>query len=392
MKKILFLSLITCLSLATQAQRRYEDVLRQVESTNPVLQTARQQRDARQLEAHVGLMLPDPHVELALFRGDPVDKGTRWDLRVNQSFEMPSVYVRRARLRNLQEHAAELDYETLRNTILHETQLVCAELIYARGVARVYGEFTVTAIKLQRLYEKRLAEGDCSLIDYNRVLMQEAEAENLATLAVLRTGHLIRELCTLMGVEYYDFNIEAFDTVILPLMFDEWYDTVESRNPELRTLQNEVDTRLQELQLSRAKWLPSLSLGYASETVTGEAFRGVTVGMTLPVWSQPRAVKHAKLSHTASQQAYASRRSVTYNESQCLMHHLLALQNDLNNMNRAKRLYNSSELLEKALEAGEITLENYLNQINYYLQQDIAIWDIQYELEKGFIDLYAFTL
>ena len=195
-----------------------------------------------------------------------------------------------------------------------------------------------------------------------------------------------------MGVEYYDFNIEAFDTVILPLMFDEWYDTVESRNPELRTLQNEVDTRLQELQLSRAKWLPSLSLGYASETVTGEAFRGVTVGMTLPVWSQPRAVKHAKLSHTASQQAYASRRNVTYNESQCLMHHLLALQNDLNNMNRAKRLYNSSELLEKALEAGEITLENYLNQINFYLQQDIAIWDIQYELEKGFIDLYAFTL
>lgn len=380
------------LTFSLSAQRRYDEVLRFVERNNPVLQAARQQTEARRIEAHVGLLLPDPQVEVALFRGDPADQGTRWDLRVKQSFEMPSVYVRRARLRDLREHAAELDYETLRNTLLHEAQLICAELIHARGVGRIYGEFTVTAIKLSNLFEKRLKQGDCSILDYNRVKMEQAEAENLATQAVLRAAHLHRELCTLMGTEFYDFRQEEYDTVLLPLMFDDWYDTVESLNPQLSILQNEMNTRRQELQLNRSLWLPSMSVGYASETVTGAAFRGVTLGMKLPVWSQPRAVKQAKISHNASQQAYEARRANTYQETRCLMHHLFALQNDLNNMRIAYAAYNSRDLLDKAIEAGEITLEQYLQQVNFYLQQAIAIWDITYELEKGCIDLYSFTL
>lgn len=393
MKRLLLFTFYLLLFTSTlSAQRRYEAVLRQVESGSPVLQAARQKCEASQLEAHVGLLLPDPEVDVALFRGDPAEQGTRWDLRVTQSFEMPSVYVRRARLRDLREHAAELDYETLRNAMLHEAQLICAELVHARGVGRVYGEFTVTAQKLTRLYEKRMKEGDCSILDYNRVKMEMAEAENMATQADLRAGHLFRELCTLMGVDFYDFLIEDYDTVILPLMFDKWYDTVEMRNPQLRTLQNTLDTRQQELQLSRSLWLPSMSVGYASETVTGAAFRGVTLGMRLSVWSQPRSVKQAKVSHTASRKDYEATRGNTYKETQCLMHHLLALQNNLKNMRIAFAAYNSRDLLDQALEAGEITLEQYLQQVNYYLQQEIAIWDIAYELEKGCIDLYALTL
>lgn len=393
MKRLLLFTFYLLLFTSTlSAQRRYEDVLRQVESGSPVLQAARQKCEASQLEAHVGLLLPDPEVEVALFRGDPAERGTRWDLRVTQSFEMPSVYVRRSRLRDLRENAAELDYATLRNAVLHEAQLLCAELIYARAVGRMYGEFTVTAQKLTALYEQRMKQGDCSILDYNRVKMEQAEAENLATQAVLRAGHLIRELSTLMGTDFYDFRQEDYDTAILPLMFNDWYDTVEMRNPQLRTLQNEMDTRQQELQLSRSLWLPSMSVGYASETVTGAAFRGVTLGMRLPVWSQPRSVKQAKVSHTASRQNFEATRGNTYNETQCLMHHLFALQNNLKNMREAFAAYDSRDLLDQALEAGEITLEQYLQQVNFYLQQQIAIWDIALELEKGCIDLYAITL
>lgn len=380
------------LASSLSAQRRYESVLRQVEENNPMLKAARQQSEAQQLEAHVGLMLPDPEVDLTLFRGFPAEQGTRWDLRVSQSFEMPSVYVRRARLRNLREHAAELDYETIRNALLHEAQLVCAEYIYNRAIYSVYDKRLVTCYKLVALYEKRLQQGDCSVLDYNRVKVELAETDNLATHVLLRAGHLYRELCTLAGVESYDFRQETFDTVILPLMFNEWYDTVEMRNPQLRILQNQDDTRQQELQLSRSQWLPSMSVGYASETVTGAAFRGVTVGMTLPVWSQPRAVRQAKVSRMASQQTLTARRGQTYNETQCLMHHLFALQNNLNNMRAAYEGHNSLDLLEKAFEKGEISLEQYLIQMEHCTQLELAIWEVAYEMERGCIDLYAITL
>ena len=74
------------------------------------------------------------------------------------------------------------------------------------------------------------------------------------------------------------------------------------------------------------------------------------------------------------------------------MHHLNAMRNNLRNMRIAYAACNSQELLDKALEAGEISLEQYLQQLDYYTKQRIAIWDIAFELEKGCINLYSITL
>lgn len=112
------------------AQTHYAQVLKDVEANNPVLLAARKRAEAQQTAAHVGALLPNPEVEAAYFWGDPSSVGIRWDLGISQSFEMPSVMVRRARLRNLQEQAASLDYQVVRNATLLEAQLTCADIIY----------------------------------------------------------------------------------------------------------------------------------------------------------------------------------------------------------------------------------------------------------------------
>lgn len=392
MKKILFLIVITLVAAGAQAQRRYESVLRLVEEHNPMLQAARQHSEAHQLEAHVGTLLPNPEVELSLFRGNPADQGARWDLRVTQSFEMPSVYIRRARLRNLSEQAAQLDYDTFRNSLLKETQLLCAELVYARGVASTLDRQNTWAYELVQLYEKRMEQGDCSMLEYNRVRMQWAEIQDKGNRAVLYAENLYNDLQNMIGMSQTNIYLSEYDTVILPTDFGSWYDTVEMSNPQLRTLQNAVETSQQELQLSRAHWLPEMSVGYVSETVTGAAFRGVAVGMTLPLWSQQRAVKQANAEYTAAHQELEAQRTVTGNTMRSKREKLITLQRNLEGMREAYKKYDSRELLEKALKAGEITLEQYLLQTDYYLQQELTIWEIAYELERGYIDLYAFTL
>ena len=135
-----------------------------------------------------------------------------------------------------------------------------------------------------------------------------------------------------------------------------------------------------------------MSVGYVSETVTGAAFRGVAVGMTLPLWSQQRAVKQANVECTAAHQELEAQRTVTGNTMRSKREKLITLQRNLEGMREAYKKYDSRELLEKALKAGEITLEQYLLQTDYYLQQELTIWEIAYELERGYIDLYAFTL
>lgn len=392
MKRIFFLLMIAGLAVPGQAQRRYEQVLQLVEEHCPMLQAARQHCDAAQMQAQVGLLLPDPEVELSLFRGDPADQGTRWDLRVTQSFEMPSVYVRRARLRALAQKAAELDYQTVHNALMHETQQLCAELVYAQGIAGVYSRCAAAAAQLEVMYEKSMAQGACSALEYNRARMEAVSLKDKASRAALHVHELYNDLGKMTGTALVNVRLEEYDTVILPKDFDGWYDTLEMGNPQLRALQNEMERSRQELQLNRAKWLPEMSLGYVSETVTGSAFRGVALGMTLPLWSQPRAVRQAHLAYAAANQELEAQRQATGNEMRGRWERLVLLQGNLEEMRQGYAENNSRDLLDKALMAGEITLEQYLIQTDYYLQQELTLWEIAYELERGYIDLYAFTL
>jgi outer membrane protein TolC len=174
--------------------------------------------------------------------------------------------------------------------------------------------------------------------------------------------------------------------------FETWYEQVEMRNPKLQQLDNQLAISQQKEQLSRAHWLPEVTVGYAAENVVGSTWRGATVGLTLPLWSQQRAVGAAKMQTVASQEALTAKRTELFNELRCLSNRHAALILNLNNLKAAYRQCNSIELLDKALEAGEINLEQYLQQVNYYYDIELEIWETAHELEQAHLLLYSVEL
>ena len=285
MKKIIIILLLIAWALPARldAQPHYAQVLKDVEANNPVLLAARKRAEAQQTAAHVGALLPNPEVEAAYFWGDPSSIGVRWDLGVSQSFEMPSVLVRRARLRNLQEQAAGLDYQVVRNATLLEAQLTCADIIYYRALGMIYTRRCQAAIRIADLYQRRYAAGDCSILDYNRAQMNLADVQNRAAEINLQGDHAVHDLQRLVGGESYLFYQSEYEEVRVETSFESWYEQLEMQNPSLRLLDNQVEAARYQRQLSRAQWLPEMSVGYASENVVGQSFRGVKVGLSLPI-------------------------------------------------------------------------------------------------------------
>lgn len=389
--KNIFLTLFVLLSLSAIAQQpHYQQVLKAVEENNALLKAASLQRDAKQMESHAGVLLHNPEVNGGYFLGTPEEIGKRWDLSVSQSFDMPSVIVRKARLRDLAENAAKLGYAVTRNHILFETQQVCADLVYYRAVANLWDERTATASAIVDLYSKRLAAGDCSILDYNRAMMSQAEVQRAAAEAVLNARDLMTQLNVLTGADQvYDFHENVYEEVDLPGNFKEWYEQWEMENPALQMLDNQVQTSNQQALLSRAEWLPEMSVGYASENIVGETFRGVTVGLTLPIWSQPRVAKAAKLNAQAVSQELQAQRLSLYAQQECLFHHLYALRLNVNNLKGAYERYGSMTLLYKALEAGEIELEQYLQQSDALVDIQLQILDLSRQFEQGWLQLNA---
>ena len=374
------------------AQTHYAQVLKDVEANNPVLLAARKRAEAQQTAAHVGALLPNPEVEAAYYWGDPSSVGIRWDLGISQSFEMPSVMVRRARLRKLQEQAAGLDYQVVRNATLLEAQLTCADMIYYRALGMIYSRRCQAAIRIADLYQRRYAAGDCSILDYNRAQMNLADVQNRAAEINLQGDHAVHDLQRLVGGESYLFYQREYEEVRVETSFESWYEQLEMQNPSLRLLDNQVEAARYQRQLSRAQWLPEMSVGYASENVVGQSFRGVKVGLSLPIWSQQRAVKASRLAEAAATEELSSQRTEWFSRLQCMFHRHEALIRNVGNLREAFQRCNSIDLLDKALDAGEISLEQYLLEADYYYNIEMQIWDVAHELEQLHLHLYSITL
>ena len=394
MKKIIIILLLIAWALPARldAQPHYAQVLKDVEANNPVLLAARKRAEAQQTVAHVGALLPNPEVEAAYFWGDPSSVGIRWDLGISQSFEMPSVLVRRARLRKLQEQAAGLDYQVVRNATLLEAQLTCADIIYYRALGMIYTRRCQAAIRIADLYQRRYAAGDCSILDYNRAQMNLADVQNRAAEINLQGDHAVHDLQRLVGGESYLFYQSEYEEVRVETSFESWYEQLEMQNPSLRLLDNQVEAARYQRQLSRAQWLPEMSVGYASENVVGQSFRGVKVGLSLPIWSQQRAVKASRLAEAAATEELSSQRTEWFSRLQCMFHRHEALIRNVGNLREAFQRCNSIDLLDKALDAGEISLEQYLLEADYYYNIEMQIWDVAHELEQLHLHLYSITL
>lgn len=374
------------------AQNHFVQVLRDVEAKSPMLKAAQTKSEAQQAAVMAGTLLEDPSIEAAYFWGDPVEVGKRWDLSISQSFDMPSVYVRRGRLRKLQQEASRLDYQVVRKALLSETQKACSDVVYYRAVGEVYSRRLASAQRLVEVYEKRLAAGDCSILEYNRAKMNLADIKNRVTTAAAMEDCAMRQLSAIVGEENYQFSAKEYESVQTSNSFESWYKDLEMQNPELQLIENEVDQDLQEVKLASSRWLPTFELGYASENVVGETFRGVKVGLTLPIFSQPRSVKAARIHQQASEQELSSRRIEYYNRLKGLFLRHQALEQNCKELKETFALCNSEALLEKALQAGEMSLETYLLEIDYFTDVEVSMWDAARELEEVHIDLYSLTL
>lgn len=393
MKKLLILlAVVIGFGHCPSAQPHYAEVLKIVEARNPMLRAARHHAEAQQVQAHVGALIPDPSISASYFWADPASIGPRWDLAVSQSFELPSVLVRRARLRDLESKAAEIGYGTLRNATLLEAQLACAEMVYCNALTRVYDRICRSAIQLAALYRDRYAAGDCSLIEYNRAQMNLADVQDKAATINLRRDHAVHDLRTLLDTNIYEFYQVEFEPVAVESSFEEWYDTLEMKNPALQQLHNQYEKSKQQASLSRWQWLPTMEVGYASENHADNAFRGVKVGFTIPLMSSQRAARAAAMEQRAAEEELVARRIELFNVLRCMFHRHEALIRNWGNLKSALEQCSSVDLLDKALQQGEISLEQYLQQVDYYYEMEVRMYDVAYELEQLHLQLYSITL
>lgn len=373
------------------SQNNIDHVLTQIELNNTTLSAYRKSADAEKTGNRTGITLQNPEAEFNYLWGNPSAIGNRTDFSIKQSFDFPSAYSYRSQIANLKNEQAELDYQKQRREILFQARLICAELLYYNSLFTEISKRNNEAQKLATAFKAKFDSGETGILDYNKAQMNYLNMSKELERVEIERKALQSELNRLNG------GIEiAFEETNLQLQniapgFEEWFATASQNNPVLQWVKTEILLSEKQSKLAVSQGLPKFHAGYMSEKLVGEHFQGVSVGITIPLWENKNSVKYAKANTLVAQSFEADAKLQFYNEMKTLHAKAIALQNSVSDYRTRLGSISNTELLQKALDKGEISLTDYFFEQSLYYESFDKLLEIERDAMKANAELMKFN-
>ncbi|WP_423127879.1 TolC family protein [Gaoshiqia sp. Z1-71] len=386
MRKILNIILLFC-GFSASAQTGFDGFLQEVLRNNSSLKAYQAVTDAQKLENRLGLAPADPSVEGAYLWGDPSGIGNRKDFSVTQEIEFPTVYARQRKLASIRDEQAELEYRRLRFELLYQAAGLWVELVYLNRKGEELQNRLSEATRLARAYEEKFSVGDVNLIDRNKAVLYQLQAEKQAEQLRQDRKQVLLQLTALNGDRDLSFDETGWLPVRLPENVEAWIEQVTAANPQTQWWILTQQAGKESEKLSRAKRMPGLTGGYMMEQTAAEKFQGITFGLTVPLWEKNNTVRAAR----AQQEAAALQEQDYRLQWRSYLTQVYARADDAFKLVRSYReqlnRIGQKELLDEALQAGQISLIDYLLEIQFNYAAIDQLLDAEKQLQTAYVSM-----
>lgn len=341
-------------------------LLQEIGQHNLQLQALRQHAEAEKASARAGIFNHQPEVEVGYLWGDPSSIGNRIDLNVTQSFDFPTAYVFRRQVCEKQRISAGLEYDIRRQQLMEEAGCLCIRLIACNRMKTALEKRLQHAEKLDTAYGEMFRKGECGILDANKAGLNLLNARKAFEENEIERLQLLRELQAMNAGQSLLLDDTDYLPVQLPGNFESWYASLASGNPVLKNIENLQALQEQRLKLQKALCLPGFSVGYQSEAERESAYRGIGVGLSIPLWGSARQLKAAKAEAEAQAALGKDGEQQFYRQLQSLYEKAVSLRQLSEHYCSAMQRFDSGPLLQLALEKGEISLVEYLMELSLY--------------------------
>lgn len=374
MRKYIILIAVLAVAGPAAAQQTIDAVLQQIERNNTTLEALRKQTEADKLQNKTGITLPDPEVSFDYLWGDPSSIGNRKDFGVTQSFDIATIAGSRRRVADAQNGLLDVEYRAGRMAVLLEAKQTCIQLIYYNALKAELEQRLAHAQAVADFYDRQLADGNANRLEVNKARLSLSAAQGELRRNEVERTNLLAELQRLNGGEPIVFEQAAYAQPVLPQDFEAWYDEAAAANPVLAYARQNVELKRREMKLGKLSGLPQISAGYMSELVPESNFRGITLGLSVPLWSNRNRVKQAKAAVVAAELQQKDATVQFYERLRNQYGRTLGLQRTAGEYRKALAELDNTQLLRKALDAGEISLLDYIVELGlYYTTVDEAL-------------------
>lgn len=375
---------IACLAIAPMQAQTIDEVLRQVEQNNKELQAQRQSTLASKLEVQAENNLEDPSVEYSPFYTRGITGMSSSELVVTQGFDFPTLYGARRQSGKWKQAALDRRQQAARRDILLSAKNLCLDLIMLNQQHALLEERAKNAGELLALFEKRLEEGDAGILEVNKIKMERmsVQTEVAQNNAAHRTA--LQQLLAMNGNMPLEFTADTYPYVEELKDCNAFYDEVMATDAGLLAADADARAAEKELKVNRQSWLPKIEVGYRRNTSLDEKSNGFLIGGSLPLFSNRKKGKIARLQVESTRLALDNARlqaaadvHARFNEMQQLREAMQAYDVVL--------MHRTLALLNEAVKAGQLSI------IEFYTEADNIYRNLQayIELENRYQKLMA---
>lgn len=387
MKRIVYIIILSVIFACNAvAQGSLESILKSIEANNSTLKAYKEQANANRIGNKTENNLENPEVEFGYLWGSPSVEGNETDLSITQSFDFPTAYRYRSQLIKGKNAQVDLTYDEQRREVLQQARLLCVELVYQNQINKRLTERLDAAKGLSEAYKKLFELGNIDVLELNKTKLDLMNTEKVLQINEVEIAALMADLQRFNGGLAIE-NITTYQDYSLPMVFTEWIERVKVNSPSIRIADQVIANSKKQEQLTRALNLPKIRAGYASERILGTTHQGVTVGVSIPLWAGRNTVKHQKA------QTFASR--VKKEDIEMQFHNTLKGQYDkaiklsgvIKNYEDMLSVTSGRELLKKALDAGQLSLINYLLELSVYYEAEDRYLEAQRDYHLSVAEL-----
>lgn len=318
----------------------------------------------------------DPEVDFEYLWPSSAGEANRWSAGISQ--ELPD-FRKMSATRRVIRAIDSLDIIQRRAAAAEATYEAEQRLINLIGARRelmmlqeIHENFDSLTVSYTRAWEK----GEVTILDLNKIKIEHARASAADRDAQGKVAALTAEIVALSGgdisadelvslVDYPMYHLPESGHGCRPE--DGMMEKVVRDSPQFKVLAAQERVAAEKSGLASKERFPKLTLGYVHAYEDGNHFNGLSAGLTLPVFSR----KSSRLAAEAEEYAVKSGNMMKTQEmiatanADCARAH--TLQRQLAMLGPAVENTNNIRLLKMALQGGEISLLEYLQETSYFV-------------------------
>lgn len=347
---ILTSALAASAPIALTAQTGMDAAVETVLANNATLKAIRHETDAAKAEARAQSALPNPEVTFGYLWYD------RKDVSVSQPLDWATLTGRRRAAANAADSLAETTYEAAEREITLKARLAYIGAVRGKALVNLLAARMSRSFDMADIARKRLAAGAGRQADVASTAAARAKALGELAKAQADLDMSMAELTALNGGERIDVADTSFANG--PAIYGDFETWLASKGGTLAGEQVSLATTRQAqatARVSRAETMPQVAVGFMGEFTPADSYKGVTLGVSVPLWSARKRNRQTELTLRAAEQRHEATVAQARAEAEALFNKTLALGYVATELRESLETGDSRELFVKAVEQGEMS-------------------------------------